>query len=88
MDSAVIAETPSLNSPELTPSHIVGIGASAGGLSALEQFFDNMPPDTGMAFVVTHGTQKTFASIIQEDGCPHEQAVFTSVDDALKWLPQ
>lgn len=31
---------------------IVGIGASAGGLEALEQFFENMPADTGMAFVV------------------------------------
>jgi two-component system CheB/CheR fusion protein len=31
---------------------IVGIGASAGGLEALEQFFGNMPGDTGMAFVV------------------------------------
>lgn len=34
---------------------IVGIGASAGGLEALEQLFKNMPADTGMAFVVlTH----------------------------------
>lgn len=31
---------------------IVGIGASAGGLEALEQFFENMPKDSGMAFVV------------------------------------
>ncbi len=31
---------------------IVGIGASAGGLEALEQFFTNMPTDSGMAFVV------------------------------------
>lgn len=31
---------------------VVGIGASAGGLEALEQFFGNMPVDTGMAFVV------------------------------------
>ena len=31
---------------------IVGIGASAGGLEALEQFFMNMPKDSGMAFVV------------------------------------
>jgi two-component system, chemotaxis family, CheB/CheR fusion protein len=31
---------------------IVGIGASAGGLEALEQFFVNMPKDIGMAFVV------------------------------------
>jgi two-component system CheB/CheR fusion protein len=31
---------------------IVGIGASAGGLEALEQFFGSMPEDSGMAFVV------------------------------------
>jgi two-component system CheB/CheR fusion protein len=31
---------------------VVGIGASAGGLPALLQFFENMPQHTGMAFVV------------------------------------
>jgi two-component system CheB/CheR fusion protein len=31
---------------------VVGIGASAGGLPALLQFFENMPQQTGMAFVV------------------------------------
>src|SRR3989338_8684426 len=31
---------------------VVGIGASPGGLEALEQFFNNTPPDTGLAFVV------------------------------------
>lgn len=38
------------------PSHltfpVVGIGASAGGLQALLQFFEYMPNDNGMAFVV------------------------------------
>jgi two-component system, chemotaxis family, CheB/CheR fusion protein len=34
---------------------VVGIGASAGGLKALEEFFGALPGDTGMAFVViTH----------------------------------
>jgi two-component system, chemotaxis family, CheB/CheR fusion protein len=34
---------------------IVGIGASAGGVEALEAFFKAVPPDNGMAFVVvTH----------------------------------
>jgi two-component system CheB/CheR fusion protein len=32
--------------------HIVGIGASAGGLEAIEQLFKKMPPDSGMAFVI------------------------------------
>lgn len=38
------------------PSHlgfpIVGVGASAGGLQAVTRFFENMPSDCGMAFVV------------------------------------
>ncbi len=34
---------------------MVGIGASAGGLKALQTFFDALPNDTGMAYVVvTH----------------------------------
>jgi len=31
---------------------IVGIGASAGGLEALEGFFSHVPPNPNMAFVV------------------------------------
>jgi two-component system CheB/CheR fusion protein len=31
---------------------VVGLGASAGGINALRQFFEAMPPDSGMAFVV------------------------------------
>ena len=31
---------------------VVGIGASAGGVSALLRFFGHMPATTGMAFVV------------------------------------
>ncbi|MBI2859266.1 MAG: PAS domain-containing protein, partial [Chloroflexi bacterium] len=38
--------------PQEQPFHIVGIGASAGGLEAIEQFFSHMPPDSGMAFVI------------------------------------
>ena len=34
----------------------------------------------------TLGAQNIFASIIHDDGCPHEQAVFESMDEALKWL--
>ncbi|MGC1864229.1 MAG: chemotaxis protein CheB [Methylocystis sp.] len=37
------------------PFPVVGIGASAGGLRALENFFQAMPPAPGMAFVIiTH----------------------------------
>lgn len=36
----------------LYPSFIVGIGASAGGVSAFKALLGAMPPDTGMAFVI------------------------------------
>ena len=34
------------------PTIVCGIGASAGGLSPVEEFFDAMPTQTGIAFVV------------------------------------
>src|SRR5512133_1144184 len=34
------------------PFSVVGIGASAGGLVALEQFFLRVPPDSGLAYVI------------------------------------
>ncbi len=39
-------------SKALPPFPVVGLGASAGGLEALEEFIEAMPPDSGMAFVV------------------------------------
>jgi chemotaxis response regulator CheB len=35
-----------------TASLIVGIGASAGGLGAFKPLFSNMPPDSGVTFVL------------------------------------
>jgi two-component system CheB/CheR fusion protein len=45
---------------------IVGIGTSAGGLEALEQFFTNMPIDTGMAFVVIQHLDPNYVGILPE----------------------
>ncbi len=45
---------------------VVGIGASAGGLNALEQLFDNLPPDSGAAFVVIQHLSPDFKSLMKE----------------------
>ena len=37
---------------EQGPSHIVGIGGSAGGLLGYRALLDGLPADTGMAFVI------------------------------------
>ncbi len=48
------------------PSHVVGIGASAGGLNALEQFFDRMPAESGMCFVVIQHLSPDFKSLMDD----------------------
>ena len=45
---------------------IVAIGASAGGLEALEFFFENMPKDNGMAFVVIQHLDPTRVGLLPE----------------------
>lgn len=46
--------------------NIVGIGASAGGLEAFEEFFQNMPADSGMAFVLVPHLDPSHSSLITE----------------------
>jgi PAS domain S-box-containing protein len=45
---------------------IVGIGASAGGLEPLQSFFDHLPPNSGLAFVVVQHLSPDFKSLMQE----------------------
>jgi two-component system CheB/CheR fusion protein len=39
-------------STKTSPVPVSGIGASAGGLEALDKFFDALPDDLGLAYVV------------------------------------
>ena len=45
---------------------VVGIGASAGGLEALKEFFGAMPADSGMAFVVVQHLEPSHESRMAE----------------------
>jgi len=45
---------------------IVGIGASAGGLEAFEQFFSAMPPDSNLGFVLVPHLDPTHSSMLPE----------------------
>src|SRR3954470_14615790 len=45
---------------------IVGIGASAGGLEALKEFFSHVPPDSGLAFVVIQHLDPNHASYMAD----------------------
>ena len=56
------APTESKASKDVFP--IVGIGASAGGLEALELFFENLPVESGIAFVVITHTDPKRSSLL------------------------
>jgi two-component system, chemotaxis family, CheB/CheR fusion protein len=45
---------------------IAGIGASAGGLEAIEQFFRHMPPDGGIAFILVPHLDPSHASMMTD----------------------
>jgi two-component system CheB/CheR fusion protein len=62
------------------PSFVVGIGASAGGIEALEGLFREMPGDVGMAFVVVAhlapGRESALAEILgRSTSLPVREAV-------------
>ena len=56
------------NSAEAPECHfpIVGVGASAGGLEAFTQLLQNLPNDTGMAFVLVQHLDPAHASALTQ----------------------
>jgi len=45
---------------------VVAIGASAGGLAAFQELIENLPTDTGMAFVLLSHLLRGFKSLLPE----------------------
>jgi two-component system CheB/CheR fusion protein len=66
---------------------IVGIGASAGGLQGLEQFFGNMPIDSGMAFVVIQHLDPNHKGMLTEILQRITKMKVSTVTDRLKIKP-
>ncbi|MEM7590032.1 MAG: chemotaxis protein CheB [Cyanobacteria bacterium P01_A01_bin.83] len=66
---------------------VVGIGASAGGLDALEQLFDNMPADSGAAFVVIQHLSPDFKSLMKEILGRRTQMKVFRVSQGMKLKP-
>ena len=63
--STLSSEKPSIETNNgLFP--VVGIGASAGGLEAIEQFLGNVPENSGMAYVVVQHLDPTHKGMLPE----------------------
>ncbi|QGY47678.1 PAS domain-containing protein [Maribellus comscasis] len=60
---------------------VVGIGASAGGLDAIQQLFDKLPNDTGSAFIIIQHLSPDFKSLMPELLAKHtKMKIFTAED--------
>ncbi|MBU2469279.1 MAG: PAS domain-containing protein [Proteobacteria bacterium] len=66
---------------------ILGLGASAGGLEAFQQFFAAMPPDSGMAFLVVVHLDPDHASILPELIQKHTAMKVESAKDQTEIRP-
>jgi two-component system CheB/CheR fusion protein len=83
--SSLKSSNPQDSSPLSFP--IVGIGASAGGLEALEQFFSSTPKDNGMAFVVIQHLDPNHLGIMPELLQRTTNMKVLQVTDHLQMLP-
>jgi two-component system CheB/CheR fusion protein len=77
----------SSESPGSKPLIVAGIGASAGGLEALERLFRSMPADSGVAFVVIQHLSPDFKSLMDELLARHTKMPIHRVEDGMKVEP-
>lgn len=69
------------------PLYYVGIGASAGGLEALQDFFKFMPRDTGMAFIVIQHLSPDYRSMMDELLARHTAMAIHIAEDGMPVAP-
>jgi len=66
------------------PLSIVGIGASAGGLAVLKTFFEHVPDDSGLAYVVVMHLSPEHKSHLAELLQPHVKMSVEQVTETVK----
>lgn len=62
---------------------VVGVGASAGGLEALESMFDHFEPNGRMAFVVVQHLSPDFRSLMDELLARHTKLAIHRVENGM-----
>ncbi len=67
--------------------YIVGIGASAGGLEALEEFFNSVPTDSGLAFVVVQHLSPDYKSLMEELLSRYTKLAIYRVENGMRIEP-
>jgi two-component system CheB/CheR fusion protein len=64
MNASTLSGDPAPNTT--VPTRVVGLGASAGGLEALQQFIANVPASSGLAYIVVQHLDPTHKAMLTE----------------------
>jgi two-component system CheB/CheR fusion protein len=75
-------ENNSISYPKRYDKYIVAIGASAGGLEAIHEFFDHMPESSSFSFIVIQHLSSDYKSLLVELVAKHtHMKVFEAAHD-------
>ena len=66
---------------------VIGIGASAGGLAAINEFFDNMPENSNLSFVIVQHLSPDYKSLMGELLSKHTPMQVFEAADGMELLP-
>lgn len=66
---------------------VVGLGASAGGIEALSQFFDSMPADSNLVFVIVLHLDPTRQSLLSSILSHHTSMPVVEIEDGTEVAP-
>ncbi len=75
-----------LASDEASPSHLVAVGASAGGLEPIELLFDQLPVNTDACFVLIQHLSPDFKSLMNQLLARHTSMAIVRVADRTRIL--
>jgi len=67
--------------------YVVGIGASAGGLEAIEAFFSKVPTDSGLAYVIIQHLSPDYKSLMPEILLKRTSLPVHTAEDGMKVEP-
>lgn len=66
---------------------IVGVGASAGGLEAINELFDNIPENNGFSFVIIQHLSPNYKSLMDELLAKHTKLEIVKAEEGKVILP-
>lgn len=82
-----VFDTDAQSSPRDTGPIVIGMGASAGGLEALQQFFAGMPGNSGAAFVVVQHLSPDYKSLMAEILGKHTSMTVIQAEEGMAVEP-